>query len=63
MSIEDIARAIHESVISSFVRGDEPGTEWVFPIIETLHVLALTLVFGSIALVDIVLACCFFAYI
>ena len=38
---------------SSFVRGDEPGTEWVFPIIETLHVIFLALVFGSIALVDL----------
>jgi hypothetical protein len=53
MSITDIAHAIHESGLSSFVRGDEPGTEWVFPIIETLHVIFLALVFGSIALVDL----------
>src|ERR1700676_4766026 len=53
MNIADIAHAIHESAISSFVRGDEPGTEWVFPIIETVHVLSLTLVFGTIALGDL----------
>jgi hypothetical protein len=53
MNITDIAHAIHDSGISSFVRGDEPGTEWVFPIIETVHVLCLAIVFGSIALVDL----------
>jgi len=53
MNITAIAHAIHDSGLSSFVRGDEPGTEWVFPIIETLHVLSLTIVFGSIALVDL----------
>jgi len=53
MNLTEIAHAIHESGLSSFVRGDEPGTEWVFPIIETVHVLGLTIVFGSIALVDL----------
>jgi hypothetical protein len=53
MSITDIAHAIHDSGISSFVRGDEPGTEWMFPIIETVHVLCLAIVFGSVALVDL----------
>jgi putative copper export protein len=53
MTIADIAQAIHDSGVSSFVRGDEPGTEWVFPIIETVHVLSLAIVFGSIALVDL----------
>ena len=53
MNISDIAHAIHESGVSSFVRGDEPGTEWVFPIVETVHVLSLAVVFGSIALVDL----------
>ena len=28
-------------------------SEWLFPTIETLHVLALTLVFGSIAMLDL----------
>jgi putative copper export protein len=53
MNIADIAHAIHDSGISSFVRGDEPGTEWNFPIIETVHVLCLAIVFGSIAMVDL----------
>jgi hypothetical protein len=53
MNISDIAHAIHESGVSSFIRGDEPGTEWVFPIVETVHVLCLAVVFGSIAIVDL----------
>jgi hypothetical protein len=52
MDINSIISAIHDSWLSAFVRGDVPGTEWVFPIIETLHVLCLTIVFGSIAIVD-----------
>ena len=35
------------------VRGESSGTEWLFPIIETMHVLTLTIVFGSIAMVDL----------
>lgn len=38
--------------ISSAIRGEYPGTEWLFPIVETIHVIALTLVFGTIAMVD-----------
>lgn len=53
MTITEIANAIHDTGISSFVRGDEPGTTWAFPIIETVHVLSLAVVFGSIALVDL----------
>jgi hypothetical protein len=39
--------------LSAAVRGDTPGTEWLFPIIETFHVVALTIVMGSIAMVDL----------
>lgn len=39
--------------LAAAVRGDDPGTEWLFPIVETCHVLALTLVFGSIAMLDL----------
>jgi hypothetical protein len=35
------------------VRGDTPGSEWLFPIVETCHVLSLTVVFGSIVMVDL----------
>jgi len=44
---------LHEWPLAAAMRGDTPGTEWLFPIVETLHVTALTLFFGSIALVDL----------
>jgi hypothetical protein len=53
MSIDSIAAAIHATTLSAMVRGDTPGTEWVFPILETFHVLSLGIVFGSIAMVDL----------
>jgi CoA-transferase family III len=53
MSIAPLWRAIEAWPISAAVRGDVPGTEWLFPIIETLHVVALTIVVGSIAMVDL----------
>jgi len=53
MSVGSIAAAIHATTLSAMVRGDTPGTEWLFPILETLHVLSLAVVFGSIAMVDL----------
>jgi hypothetical protein len=53
MSLEPLWVAIKAWPLSAAVRGDEPGTEWLFPIIETLHVIALTLVVGSIAMMDL----------
>jgi len=53
MSIEGLLTAIQSWPVSSAMRGDTPGTEWFFPIIETLHVMALTIVVGSIAMVDL----------
>jgi hypothetical protein len=52
MSI-DLVAAIHDSTLSGAIRGDIAGTEWLFPIVETLHVLCLTVVFGSISMVDL----------
>jgi hypothetical protein len=52
MGIDEIVTAIHDSTLAEYVRGDVPGTEWLFPIIETLHILCLTIVFGSIAMID-----------
>lgn len=45
---------MHVSPVCRLDRGgDLPGTEWLFPIIETLHILSLTVVFGSIAMIDV----------
>jgi len=53
MSLEHILQSLQDLPLSQSIRGDNPGTEWFFPIIETCHVLALTVVFGSIAMVDL----------
>jgi len=42
---------IQDLGLSQAVRGDL-GFEWLFPIVETFHVIFLALVFGSIAMVD-----------
>jgi hypothetical protein len=52
MNIDSIVTAIHDTGLASYIRGDIPGTEWIFPIIETIHILFLTIVFGTIAMVD-----------
>ncbi len=53
MNLHAILTSLQELPLSAAVRGEIPGTEWLFPIIETLHVLTLTVVFGSIAMVDL----------
>jgi hypothetical protein len=53
MSIESLIAAIHDTTLSEAIRGDIPGTEWFFPIVETIHVLCVTVLFGSIAMVDL----------
>ena len=53
MTIAELLAAIEAWPISAAMRGELPGTEWLFPIIETLHVMALTIVVGSIAMMDL----------
>lgn len=53
MSTPDFLLTLQNSAFGGAVRGDSLGTEWWFPIIETVHVFALSIVFGSIALVDL----------
>jgi hypothetical protein len=53
MSLAQLLGTVQAWPISAAVRGETPGTEWLFPIIETLHVMALSIVFGSIAMVDL----------
>jgi len=52
MSLEELLDRIQGSSLAAAVRGDS-GWEWLFPNIETCHVLALALVFGSIVMVDL----------
>lgn len=53
MNIAELLDHIEGWWISAAMRGELPGTEWLFPIIETLHVMAFTIVFGSIAMLDL----------
>ena len=53
MSIDALLQSIQASPVAAAIRGELPGTEWLFPIVETLHVIALTLVVGSIAMIDL----------
>jgi hypothetical protein len=53
VNIAALLAAIESWPVSAALRGEIPGTEWLFPIVETLHVMALTIVFGSIAMLDL----------
>ena len=53
MSLSALMSAIQDLPLSAAMRGESAGTEWLFPIVETVHVLTLTIVFGSIAMVDL----------
>jgi hypothetical protein len=53
MTIAQLLASVEAWPISAAMRGELPGSEWLFPIIETLHVMALTIVVGSIAMVDL----------
>jgi hypothetical protein len=52
MNIHSLLQLIEDLPLAAAMRGDYPETVWLFPIIETLHIFALALVFGSIALLD-----------
>jgi hypothetical protein len=53
MSVGSLLNAIQDLPLSAAMRGESAGTEWLFPIVETVHVLMLAIVFGSIAMVDL----------
>lgn len=52
MSIADILTAIEQSYFANWIGGNVDGAEFVFPIVETLHVISIATVFGSIFMVD-----------
>lgn len=53
MSIHSALEFLQNLPLAEVMRSDQPSTEWAFCIAETFHVLALTIVFGSIAMVDL----------
>jgi hypothetical protein len=52
MTILSFLSAAEHTSLAAAMRG-EIGAEWLFPIVETLHVISLAMVFGSIAMVDL----------
>jgi hypothetical protein len=48
-----ILTALQNLPLAAAVRGETAGTEWLFPIIETCHVLCVATVFGSIGFLDL----------
>jgi len=53
MSVESLLRVVESWPLAVAMRGETESTEWLFPIVETLHVVALSIVFGSIAMLDL----------
>lgn len=52
MTINELLTTLHDLPLAAAVRG-ESGWDWLFPIVEIVHVCALALVFGSILMVDL----------
>lgn len=44
---------LHDTELAGFVLADDESTQWASLIIETLHVIALATVNGTIAMVDL----------
>jgi hypothetical protein len=53
MDLASIANYIQDLPISAAMRGETQSTIWIFPIVETIHILSFTIVFGSISMVDL----------
>jgi hypothetical protein len=52
MTMSGLLLAAEHTSLAAAMRG-ELGGEWLFPIVETLHVISLAMVFGSIAMLDL----------
>jgi hypothetical protein len=56
MSLHAVLQALQNCSLAAAIRGELPPievTNWLFPTIETLHVLCIAVVFGSIFMVDV----------
>jgi hypothetical protein len=52
MTLSDSLLALEHTTLATAMSG-KLGGEWLFPIVETLHVISLAMVFGSIVMVDL----------
>lgn len=53
MSMDTLLGAMDRWPLAALVRGDSGASDWLFPILESAHVVALALVFGTILVVDL----------
>ena len=53
MSIDGFLTALQDLPLSAAIRGEAQGSDWDFALVEILHVIALVVVFGSIAMLDL----------
>jgi hypothetical protein len=53
VAVPEIVTVLQNTALAAWMRGEEVGSEWAFPIVETIHVFSLATVFGSIAMVDL----------
>jgi hypothetical protein len=53
MNLDALLKAVESWPVAAAMRGETESTEWLFAIVETLHVLALSIVYGSIAMLDL----------
>jgi hypothetical protein len=52
MTLPPLLVAAEHSAIADAMRG-QGGGQWLFPIVETLHVISVAMVFGSILMIDL----------
>ncbi len=53
MSAPQFLLSLQDTALAGCIRGDTSGCEWLYPVIETIHVMSLATVYGSIAMVDL----------
>ena len=53
MNLHAFLKSLEATPLAEAVRGVTPGWDWLFLIVETVHVIALALVFSSIVMLDL----------
>src|SRR5580704_113434 len=52
MNVDGLLQAIEQTAIAGAIGGSS-ASQWLFPIVETCHVISIAAVFGSILMVDL----------
>lgn len=53
MAVPVLISALQATALARWVSGASDGAEWVFPAVETIHVMAVATLYGTIAMVDL----------